>query len=414
MYSDLNPLVEDFVISGTDIIFADMQYPIPSTDRLMKVSVSGGTPTILANSVPGILKIAVDNMNIYWTSADSVYSIPLNGGEISTLASGLNSPVDLAIDTENVFWTETVCCAHGQTGSIKKVPIIGGVVSVLADGVDAPGALALGMSNVYWTEGGAIGEVEGFGRIAKAPINGGVATTVVSGISSDSSPIAVDNENVYVADSWTIKKVPAGGGLVEKLITDDDSIGDVATDGVNVYWIEKGLSKVRKIPIGGGSVTTLVDGSSGPAEKIDLLNGTIYWMEDSNTIKKVSVDGGPVTTIASSLPFLSDFVVDGTNIYFSEQDIGDIREVSVDGGPISTLWNGSFFYSPYILSVDESNVFWINQNEVDRISKMGGYITVISWPVQSDPYFPGSITVDNSSLYWTEVASGDIKKATPK
>jgi hypothetical protein len=406
-------LTGNIAINGTDIFYADIQYPYPGNYRLMKVSISGGVPTILAELTAAPVKIAVNDGNVYWIDGNSVNVMPAEGGSTTTLASGLNSPVDLAINSGTVFWTETVCCGYGQTGSIKEVPVTGGTVTVLVDGVDAPGAVALDMSNVYWTEGGPTGLIEGFGRIAKVPIGGGVSTTVVSGISSDSAPLAIDGTNVYIADKFTIKKVPINGGIVEKVTIAYDSVADIATDGTYVYWLEGPFSNVRKFPINGGSVTALANGS-GPAGKIVVSNGIVYWMEGFDTIKKVPAAGGDTVTVSSGLPFLSDFVVDGSNVYFSEQDSGNINSVPVGGGTISTLASGQR-YSYNILAVDSGNLYWIDQVEIGKVPVSGGDVTfIVPDGLVSDPTFPNSIAVDGTSVYWTETGSGEIKRITTK
>jgi hypothetical protein len=405
--SDFNPLVGGFVIHDTEIVFADRGFP--ESYRLLKVSISGGPVTVLTDLAKAPRKIIAYDTNVYWIDESTVNSIPVNGGDITTLASGLDSPVDLEFDTASLYWTESVCCAHGQKGSVKTVPITGGAVTVLVDGVDAPGALALDASNIYWTEGGPMGEIEGFGRIAKVPIGGGAVTTWAGGISSALPPIAVDETNVYIADNFTIKKVPIDGGTVEKLIIADNYVGDLTTDGINVYWIDDFFSVVYKIPVNGGTVVILGSGGFGPSGPIDVDDTHVYLMDHFDTIKKVPISGGSVVTIATDLPFLSDLAVDGTNVYFSEQDTGNIKKVSVNGGAITTLANG-LRGSWNILALDQLNVYWIDQVKVGKVPKVGGTVTYIAVDLVSEATIPNAIAADEKSVYWTEVRGGTIKR----
>lgn len=409
-----NSFTGNIVVQGLDIFVLEIQYPYPDNSRLIKFDIISGTPTFLAD-IPALpKKLAIDESNVYWIDSTSINYVPVNGGNITTLANGLDSPVDIALDAQNVFWVETICCAHGQTGSIKKVPIAGGIVSTLVDEVDAPQVVVLDASNMYWIEGGPIGQIEGFGRIAKMPIEGGIISTVISGIIGESMPIAVDDTHVYFADRWTIKKVPQEGGTIEKLAIADFYIHDIATDGINVYWIEDGpFAKIAKVSVNGGIEEVLSNELSGPSGPI-IVNGTyVFWMAHYDTIAKVSIDGGLTEVIAAGLPFLSDFVVDDTHAYFSEQDTGYIKKVSINDGTITELigLSGATWRK---LAVDSQNLYWIDQVFLGKIPISGGTSTIIDSGIQSDAYNPNSIIVDSTSVYWTEVGSGEIKMAQPK
>ena len=413
VFSNDKPLVQSFAISGSEVIYAELQYPIYSTAQIWKVPTSGGTPTLLANTSLIPRKISADHLNVYWIDESSLNMIPLNGGVITTLANDLDSPVDLVLSSRSVIWIETVCCALGQKGSVLKIPKTGGSVTMLAEDVDAPQRVTRSGDRVYWTEGGPMGQIEGFGRIANIPITGGLVETVVSGVSADLPPIAVDDKNVYIADRYTIKKVPVVGGNVEKLVGAYNFIADLVTDGVYVYWIETDLSVVRRIPVNSGNIETLSTAPPlGLAGRIRLDRTSVYWMVSFDTIRKVPKHGGKVSTVADGLPFISDFVVDGINVYFSEQDTPRIRKVSVYGGNIDTLLNNyclytSFMCAPCSLVLGKSNVFWVNQEVVGKVSKVGGRATPLA-STMGQPYISNAIAIDETNIYWTDVASKTI------
>ncbi len=409
-----NGFVGNIVLQGTNIVAAELQYPYPGTARLIRFDINSGAATELGVIPTLPKKLAADDSRIYWADASSVNSMPVNGGSSTTLAGGLESPADLAVDTANVFWVETVCCAHGQTGSIKKVPVAGGSVSVLAEGVDAPQSIAVTSSSIYWVEGGPIGQIEGFARVVMMPVGGGDQTTIIGGISDGMMSIAVDDTHVYIADRWTIKKVAREGGVVEKLAIADFNINDIATDGVNVYWIEDGpFTKIAKVSTNGGTIEVLSNELSGPAGPIVLHGTYLYWMAHYDTLAKVSVSGGLTDVITDGLPFLSNFAVDGTHAYFSENDTGYIQKVSLNDGTITELieldrWTWR------ILAVDDENLYWIDQVDLGKIPINGGAPTFIDENIQSDVFFPNSIAVDDENIYWTETGSGEINMATPK
>jgi hypothetical protein len=268
-------------------------------------------------------------------------------------------------------------------------------------------------NEIYWTEGGPIGLIEGFGQITKIPAGGGNVTTVIIGVMSDSPPIASDGSYLYIGDRFTIKKVSIDRSNSEKLFIAYGEIGDLATDGSNVYWIDRYVSTVHKIPVSGGPVATLSSKLVGLSGPIRVHNEYVYWIANHETINKVSVGGGQVITLASDLPFLNDLVVDDTHVYFSEHDTGALRKISINGGPITTLAYRPSISSPRHLALDNQNLYWIDQLDVGKIPIGGGIPTLfVSGDVDSDPVFPPSIAVDFTGLYWTETAAGQIMKHT--
>ena len=267
---------------------------------------------------------------------------------------------------------------------------------------------------MYWLEGGPIGAIEGFGRIAKMSIDGGNINTLISGITTGSMPLTLDETHVYFADRWTIKKVPHAGGNIENIAIADYYIHDITTDGINVYWIEDGpFAKIGKISVNGEDKETLSNELSGPSGPITVHNLNVFWMAHYDTIAKVPMDGGLTEIIATGLPFLSDFVVDDTHAYFSEQDTGYIKKVSLNDGTITDLigLSGATWRK---LAVDDQNLYWIDQVSLGKIAIDGGTSTIIDDSIQSDAYNPNSILVDDTSIYWTEVGTGDIKTMQPK
>lgn len=403
-----NAFVGNIAVEGTDLFVAEVQYPYPGGATLLKVDLNTSAVTALGDMTTLPRKLTVDNTNVYWIDADSVNLMPRNGGSAVTLAGGLESPVDIRLYGSDVFWVETVCCAHGQTGRIKSIPVTGGAVTTVIDNVNAPQSLAMNGTDLYWIEGGPIGLTEGFGRIAMMPLGGGADSTVINGVVPGIKPIAVDDSNLYFADRWMIKKLPKAGGQIANVAEGNFTVHDIATDGVDVYWIEDGpYARVAKVAKDGGTVEDLSNTLVGPSGPMMVLNGYVYWMAHYDTIARVPVGGGVTETIASGLPLLSDFTTDGTDIYFTEQDTGKIRKISIGGGALTDLvtLTGATWR---VLAVDDTDLFWIDQTELGMIPKTGGTSTVIRDGLVSEASVPNSIIVDGANLYWTEVGSGTV------
>ena len=418
VYESATSMITHFAILGSFIYFADIHYPSPNTFNVMKIPVSGGTTTILAE---GLLaspkKFAASGAYLYWIdTSEALKRMAIDAGDITTMAESNVWFSDVLLATDYAFLIETECGTLGQPGCVIKVPLDGGPAEVFADNIVAPSRLALYATELYWVEGfggGYSNEIGGFLRIAKAPITGGSVSTFLTGIGSKSASFAVDFNNIYIADGWNIKLVSRDGSVTERIAEAYEDVNDITTDGVNVYWIEKYLGQVKKVPVSGGPITWL-GGGAGIAGPIHVVDNFVYWMDNYDAIKKVSINGGSTTVIASGLPFLSDMTVDGTNVYFSENDTGRIQKVPVNGGDITTLAYGSVYWMPYILAFDSDFVYWINAVEVGKVSKDGGNPATLHYNVLSDFDYPNSIVVDgaNGAVYWTEVGGGTINKGS--
>lgn len=74
---------------------------------LMKTSINGGTPTLLA-SIPGLAptKIAVDETNVYYATdcTQGILRVAKTGGAPTVVVANV-VPAHLAIDAANIFWT---------------------------------------------------------------------------------------------------------------------------------------------------------------------------------------------------------------------------------------------------------------------------------------------------------------------
>ncbi len=398
-----------FAINSTSAFYTQANFP--STDSLVRVPISGGSGTVLATLASTPKKLVADDANVFWIDSTTVSSMPVAGGTPTVLANAANIPDDLALRTSDVVWSETTGPSHGETGAVKSVPKAGGAVSVLVQGGDAPQRLGGDASSVYWAEGGAIGLTEGFGRIARVPAGGGTATTVVSGVTTDSAPICVSGSDVFIADKLRIKKVSLSGGMPETLAVASDHVANLVTDGVYVYWDQDPFSNVYKAPVNGGTVTGLATAGvlAGLAGPIRLQNGTVYWMTNFNAILAVPTAGGTVKVVASNLPYLSDFVVDETNVYFSEQDTGNIMKMPVAGGTATLLASG-YVGSYNILALDSVHVYWINRVSIGKVPIAGGAPT-FSVSGAQDATFPASIALDATNVYWTQPPIAEIWKA---
>ena len=403
---------------GLDVYFADADFF--QSYRVMKVPVAGGSVTVMDHVTAGngsnfVRDMQLDDTHVYWVDADSLKSMPKAGGISVDLASGLPSPVSLAYIGGNLYWLETVCCAHKQKGAIKVISASGGAPLTVRADIESPVSISVDTSKLYWVEGGTIGETEGFGGIKSVAFGGGGEKSHVE--SALGGPFDVDDTYVYFANSFTIKRVPIAGGAVERIVISDFYVRDVATDGAFIYWVEDSMATVRKISPNGGPVTTLGSGS-GPAGIIRLDATHVFWMDHEDTIRQVPKGGGGVVSVVGPVAGgITDFVVNGANVFFSEWDGARIRQTSVSGGATRTLVDFGPLHPDQTrrLETDGQAVYWIDQATIGKVPLTGGSMELfVQGATISDPFLAGGIAVDQTTVYWTESATGAIVMATPK
>jgi hypothetical protein len=249
----------------------------PSQYALMKESLDGGTATTLVTgpvdmSYPGDpngpptpvmgLTLAIDATSVYWVGgnlgATVLNKMPKGGGPARTLASG-KAIGGLAVDATSVYWLDSRTV-------LNKVPIDGGTVTTLASGMSLNGTgrqLRVDSTSVYWFEFGtvdALGDDHSTnGSVKKVALDGGVVTTVVSGVGTSfdaadnctlagcgggtGAPFAIDATSLYwFSDYWgdgippTLYRLPLCGGTPTALASGPWAPNAIVVDSTSVYW----------------------------------------------------------------------------------------------------------------------------------------------------------------------------------
>jgi hypothetical protein len=199
---------------------------------ILKASIQGGTPTILAANEGSTTAIAVDARNVYWVNyAESLRMIPKGGGTPTTLTTSDDGQVDrLAIDDVHAYFTTN----HG----VKRVPLSGGNAQMLAEegiGADGADAIALDDAYVYWIDRGTTGDTSSsLKRLAKS---GGEPLVLAAGMFRSSTGLGLDTENVYVSsmEAGNVLKVSKAGGAPVVIASGLRCPHTVRVDGSSVY-----------------------------------------------------------------------------------------------------------------------------------------------------------------------------------
>ncbi|MDP9037609.1 MAG: hypothetical protein M3O50_22660 [Myxococcota bacterium] len=208
-------------VDGTSVYWATKG--APADGSIMKCPVGGcSQPTVLASGLGSPSALALDAMNVYWTTSPTG---TVSGGTVmqcavggcvgpTTVAQSPDMPVSLAVDSANIYWT----MSNGQTSSGMKIPIGGSTPTVMVAGLSGVAALAVDGKSVYWLSnpgGGRSG-----GAILKCAVGGCDTPTVLadsagSGGAVFGSALALDSTSIYwagfqpgVSSGFIILKAP--------------------------------------------------------------------------------------------------------------------------------------------------------------------------------------------------------------
>ena len=236
----------------------------------------------------------------------------------------------------------------------------------------------------------------------------------------DGPLLAIDDENLYVADARAVLRVPLAEGKPQKLEATRDRFGPsaievkgdhvyiaesdairrldrfgrkseivvkapanvvLALDATHAYWSghETGLMRVSHA---GGAPEKLANDS---ARKLALDEQSVYWSDASNGfVWKLAKSGGTPVQLAATLApehklsdLSSDLAVDGRDVYAANTFASYVFRVPVAGGatePLS-LWQASAGN----ITLDGEYIYWRGCGNIVRLPK--------SAPVRPHPSF---------------------------
>src|SRR5262249_38584938 len=201
-----------------------------TTGSVNRAPIAGGAIEVLASNQPGPGEVAVDSTNVYWTNIGNsttngaVMKCALSGCAPTVIVQG-QSPVTLVLAANSLYWAD-----FGDS-TIRSLSVSGGTPVVLATQQWVPDSLAVDSTSVYIANEGQ----QGF--VAKAPLQGGGATTLVT--MHHCFGIAVDAQNIYfgyaVSPRGAVFRIPVAGGAPTMFAVSDGGAGRIALDGTSVY-----------------------------------------------------------------------------------------------------------------------------------------------------------------------------------
>jgi hypothetical protein len=218
---------------------------------------------------------------------------------------------------------------------------------------------------------------------------------------------------------------PVWDGGTQTLLTmaPTEPIG-IAVKGGFAYYTERGSSSttptgtITRVPISGGTPTVLATAQFVPVD-LTLDDTSIYWVNAgspntpsfSGSLMSMPIGGGSLTTLASSQNNPSNVVVHGTSILWATEDA--LKKAALDGTSPSTLMTPGAYYG---LAANSTTAFFtfISTGGPNYMQKIGSVRLDGTNPatlVQLNQEVPKGMAIDDTSVYWANVYTGDVMTA---
>ncbi|MFJ4806745.1 NHL repeat-containing protein [Streptomyces murinus] len=232
-------------------------------------------------------------------------------------------------------------------------------IPIVTSGLNYPYGVAADSDTLYITNTGG-------NNVVKVSKNGGTPTTIVDSI-TDTTGVAVDNENLYIGKSASVVKVSKNGGTL--IHTFDTGIRDpygMAVDNENLYIANHTNRNVVKVSKSGGTPTTIVTGITPWGLAVD--GEILYIATGDDTVVKVSKNGGTPTPLVTDIT-PRGLAVDGESLYIATRD-DTVVKVSKNGGTPTPLVTADI--NPFGVAVDSDTLYILNnsKNSVVKRSKV--------------------------------------------
>jgi hypothetical protein len=216
----------------------ELVWAVPSTGEILAVSRDGGTPRVLASGQDVPLRVAVDETRAYWTnwsscgscSKGSVNAVALAGAEAPvTLAMKQDHPNGIAVDRLNLYWVTA-------GGNVMQAPLIGGAAITLASGLSNPFFVTVDATTVYWTLPTSVMSCPILGCNKKP-------TRIASGLKGP-NVVSSDANALYFSDwdAGTVLKLVKGKTTPTVIASGLEHPNVVALSTTDVYWHTAGPS----------------------------------------------------------------------------------------------------------------------------------------------------------------------------
>lgn len=258
--------------------------------EIRRVAKAGGQSELLATAFAP-MRVAVDATHVYWSDygdfshAGNVARAPKGGGQKQILATPVDGAVGVAVDATSVYFTD-----WNSQGAVSRVPLGGGVMSQIASAEPWPRSVFVDGGTVYWTGQGSTGQANGVVR-SKASSGGPESPLSIAVGQFLPEGIAAFQGQVYWTTYYgnTVMRAPVNGGPATMIASGMTSPSTITVDASGVYWVEEGYSSLAngglwKADHAGGAPVLLR--ANEPQPQFVAVDGeAIYWSSSSGILK---------------------------------------------------------------------------------------------------------------------------------
>jgi hypothetical protein len=252
-------------VRGTDLFYAvNVMSGDTTSASLMRVSLGGGQPALLASSSTAIGPFLVTATGILFAQGAVVVRVPLEGGTPSVLVTGAAPIAAWATDGESLYFSDG--------SGTKGVPLAGGTAQTITT-LSAQGDLAVA--------GGDLFLLDASHTLWSVPVKGGTPVTLATQqtnltllTSCGASLCWIDFDGF---ESPGVLESLAPGGAPTPLATSQlltEAVGMVF-DGSDFFTTAGGGGAVARVPAAGGTPVALASGGGGLA----VDESCLYWSD---------------------------------------------------------------------------------------------------------------------------------------
>jgi hypothetical protein len=276
-----------------------------------------------------------DATHVFWIddTTGEVHRASLSSSHIENLGVSLGGyiPWVMTMDETNLYFGASpgIAAETPTPGVILTVPKNGGVLSTLVSGVLTPFDVEVDATHVYWAAAGTLDfqteHVAPDGKIERVKKDGTERQTLAENLSA---PTDVELDGAYVWYGETgqadgdptvgVYRVPKAGGVIEPLNTTIMAPALAVTSDAVV--VEGGTSTVDggiiRVPKNGSAITVLARDSDIYGAPI-IFDGQVYYITagaETNSLWVVPLDSSEAELIRDDLYFGADFFVDACAI----------------------------------------------------------------------------------------------------
>ncbi len=278
--------------------------------------------TVLASGYPRSRPLVLHGEHVYWGSAGAsgggqgaILRVPQAGGEVEVLLDGLDFPFDLALVDDALFW------ADFEGGLIGRIDLDTLATAIVADGYPAAD-IDGDADHVYWIAGDADP------RLARAPLGGGAAADLVTGLTSPSALLVLD-EVALILRGGTLNdlaSVPKDGGPLTSLAAAGAVPRALTRDATHAYWVSSGDGAILRRPLAGGAADTLVQGTLAPFG-LAVDDARLYWTSTLGSVHHAAKTGGAPELLVDGLMRPERIALGPAHVFFTDFDAGELLRV---------------------------------------------------------------------------------------